>query len=177
MKKIYSGKVIKLQVESVRLPNGHQVDLEWVDHPGAAAVVPLLDPHRVVLIRQYRHATGGYLYEIPAGKLDLGEDPELCARRELLEETGYEAEEIRPLISIWMTPGFCNEKIHLFEASRLQVRKQNLEQDEVLEVKIFSWDDVLNVMESGEIQDAKSMVALQRIALERIKVEIHLRDR
>lgn len=167
MGKIYSGRIVELHVDRVRLPNGREVDLEWIDHRQASAVVPLLGGDRIVLIHQYRYATGGYLYEIPAGVLDRGEDPEACARRELLEETGYEAGRIEPLLSIWTVPGFCNERIHLFQATDLRKKRQGLERDEVIEVEIFPLDKIRRMIEEGEIEDAKSIIALQTIFLRR----------
>src|SRR5712692_3863104 len=130
-KHIYTGIVVNLNVDTVTLPNGLTVDLEVVRHPGAAAVVPLKDDGTVILIRQYRHAAGGYIYEIPAGKLHPGEDPKLCAARELEEEVGYRADSFELLVSILTTPGFTDEVIHIYEGTGLSIAKQNLEHDEV----------------------------------------------
>src|SRR5512142_477204 len=109
-KSIYHGKVITVNIDTVTLPNGVTVDLEMVRHPGAAAVVPLKEDGTVILIRQFRHAAGGFIYEIPAGKLHPGEDPRDCAHRELEEEIGYRAATIQPLFSIFTTPGFTDER-------------------------------------------------------------------
>ena len=124
-KRVYSGRVISLDVDTVRFPDGSTGELEMVRHPGASAVVPFLDglqsgDPRVVLIRQYRYAADGYVYEIPAGRLDSGENPEQCARRELREETGYSAVEFIPLSTFYTTPGFTDERINLFIARDLK---------------------------------------------------------
>ena len=107
------AKSIEVTTEIVDLPNGRRVEFDLVRHPGAAAVVPFMEDGRVLLIRQFRFATGGEILEIPAGKLDPGEAPEACAARELEEETGYRAGRLERLGSIWTTPGFCDEIIHL----------------------------------------------------------------
>src|SRR5215471_9787222 len=110
-RRIFKGRVVDLSVEKVRLPNGNVCELELIRHPGAAAVVPIDTSGRVLMIRQYRHATGGFLLEVPAGKLDAGERPEVCAAREIEEETGFRAGRLEALGWIWTTPGFTDEKI------------------------------------------------------------------
>ena len=131
---IYTGKVITLNVDTVQLPNGITVDLETIRHPGAAAVVPVKDDSTVVLIRQFRHAAGGFIYEIPAGKLAPGEDPLHCASRELEEEVGYRASTFELLSSIFTAPGFADEVIHVYRATGLTKGRQQLDRDEVLDV-------------------------------------------
>ena len=118
-KPIYKGKIIDLSVETVTLPNGATADLEIITHPGAAAVVPMKDDRTVVMIRQYRHAVGSFIYEIPAGKLHPGEDPRDCAVREMEEETGYKVSRLEPILSFFTTPGFTNEIIHIFVGREL----------------------------------------------------------
>ena len=113
-KPIYKGKIIDLSVETVTLPNGATADLEVITHPGAAAVVPMKDDRTVIMVRQYRHAVGRFIYEIPAGKLHPGEDPRACAAREVEEETGYKVGRLEPILSFLTTPGFTNEIIHIF---------------------------------------------------------------
>ena len=127
-RRIYTGRVVRLDVDTVRFPDGSTGQLELIRHPGAAAIVPCAsDPSgadpTILLIRQYRYATGGELWEIPAGTLDPGEDPEVCARRELLEETGVTAARLQRLTSIWTTPGFTNEVIHLYLATVARARR------------------------------------------------------
>jgi ADP-ribose pyrophosphatase len=163
-KTIYEGRVVRLSLDEVRLPNGNVVEIELVGHPGAAAVVPLDEEGRVLLVRQYRHATGGWLVEVPAGKLDGGESPESCARREVEEETGHRPGRLQSLGWIWMTPGFCNERIWLFLATGLTPAEQRLQQDEVLTVERVDWRRAVEMAAAGEIEDAKSVCALLRAA-------------
>jgi len=164
-KKIYSGIVVNLNVETVTLPNGLTVDLEVVRHPGAAAVVPLKQDGRVVLIKQFRHAAGGFIYEIPAGKLHPGEDPTVCAARELEEEIGYRAGRLEPLASIFTAPGFTDEVIHVYKATELTAGRQQLDRDEVLEVIELPLQEAIRMVETGVIKDAKSIVGLQAVYL------------
>lgn len=164
---IFTGKVLTLNIDTVTLPNGVTIDLEIVRHPGAAAVVPLMDNETVVLIKQFRHAAGGYIYEIPAGKLHPGEDPKNCAVRELEEEVGYRAGKLELLSSIFTAPGFTDEVIHIYKASGLTRGRQNLDRDEVLEVVEVSLRDAIEMTRTGEIRDAKTMVGLQSVCLSR----------
>lgn len=159
---IFRGRTFHVAVERVRLPNGREMDMELVHHRGAAAVVPLLDDGSVLLVRQYRYATGGWLLEIPAGKLDPDESPESCASRETEEETGYRPGELRPLGWIWTTPGFADEKIWLFLATGLQQTAQVLGDDEVLSLERMPLAEAVEKAANGEINDAKSAVALLR---------------
>lgn len=161
----YDGRVISLDVDTVEFPDGSSGNLEMIRHPGAAAVVPLLDDPkaddpRILLLRQFRHAAGGFIWEIPAGRLEPGEAPEVCARRELAEETGMHADRLTPLTTILTTPGFTDERIHLFLAAGLEEREHRREPDEFMEVHATRWSSVLGMMEAGEIQDGKTLVAL-----------------
>lgn len=160
----YHGRVISLDVDEVRFPDGSVGTLEMVRHPGASAVVPLLDADAddptVLLIRQYRYAADGYLYEIPAGRLDPGEAPDACARRELAEETGYRAERVEHLFTMFTTPGFTDEKIHLFLAHGLTPGDSAREADEFMEMVPTRLSRALSMIEQGEIQDAKTALAL-----------------
>src|SRR5262245_3341253 len=162
---IHDGRVVKLSVEEVKLPNGNTVSLEVIKHPGAAAIVPLDGDGNVILVRQYRHATGSWLLEVPAGKLDHpGEAPEACALREVEEETGYRAGELSPLGWIWTTPGFTNEKIWLYVATGLTPSRANLQPDEVLSVVKLPLAEAVAMAGRGEIADGKSVCALLRAA-------------
>jgi len=161
-KPLFKGRVVELSVDTVRLPNGQVCDLEMIHHPGAAAVVPVDDEQRVVLIRQYRYATGGFVLEVPAGKLDGGEPPETCARREVLEETGYRPGRLEAMGWIWTTPGFTNERIWLFLATGLLQDRQDLQVDEVLTVERLPLEEAVERAARGEITDAKSVCALFR---------------
>ncbi len=162
---IYHGRVVKLDLERVTLPNGATIELEMIHHPGAAAVVPLTDTGDVVLIRQYRHAAGGYLYELPAGKLDPGESPLACAARELEEEIGYRAATLIPLVSVYTTPGFTDEMIYLVLATGLTRSSQSLDHDEVIEVVHMPLDEAMARIREGSIRDAKTIVGLQTVYL------------
>jgi ADP-ribose pyrophosphatase len=163
-REIFRGRTIHVDVDRVRLPNGREMDMELVHHRGAAAVVPVLDDGAVLLVRQYRYATGGWLLEVPAGKLDDGESPETCARRETEEESGYRPGKLQPLGWIWTTPGFADEKIWLFLATELQLTAQVLEDDEVLSLERMPLQEAADQAARGEIQDAKTALALMRAA-------------
>jgi len=160
---VHRGRSITVQVEDVALPNGRSVELDIVRHPGAAAIVPFEDERTVLLIRQYRHAAGGFIWEIPAGKLD-GDAPEVCARKELAEEAGRRAGRLVHLASIFTTPGFTDELIHLYAAFDLTPVPQALEHDEVIEVVPTPLSRALEMIYSGELRDAKSALALMLAA-------------
>jgi ADP-ribose pyrophosphatase len=160
---VHRGRSIVVQVERAELPGGKSVELDVVRHPGAAAVVPFESDDVVLLIRQYRHAAGGTIWEVPAGKLD-GEAPAVCAARELEEEVGRRAGRLVPLASILTTPGFTDEVIHLFAAFELAPVPQRLEHDEVIEVVPTPLARALAMVWSGELRDAKSALALLHAA-------------
>ena len=166
-REIYRGRVVHLGVETVALPNGATVELEVIRHPGASAVVPLTDDGRVLLIRQYRHAAGGFIYEIPAGKLDPGEDPVSCAARELEEEIGYRAGHLEHLLTFFTTPGFTDEIIHIYLATGLTAGTQQLEHDEILTVVPLPLADALARIRDGTIRDGKTIIGLQAVHLYR----------
>lgn len=161
-REIFRGRTIHVDVDRVRLPNGREMDMELVHHRGAAAVVPVLADGTVLLVRQYRYATGGWLLEIPAGKLDGGEDPESCARRETEEETGYRPAQLQPLGWIWTTPAFADEKIWLYLGTDLIPGRLDPEQHEILSVERVPLDDAVRRAVRGEIHDGKSVCALLR---------------
>jgi ADP-ribose pyrophosphatase len=158
-----------LDVETVTLPNGATVEMEIIRHPGAVAIVPLKGDGTVLLIRQYRHAAGGYIYEVPAGKLDPGEEPRDCAARELEEEIGHRASSLTPTLTFFTTPGFTDEVIHLFLATGLTPGTQNLDHDEVLEVVTMSLDEAIQRIADGTIRDAKTIIGLQAAYLARLQ--------
>ena len=167
MARVYDGRIVKLDVEEVRIPNGNLVTLEIIRHRGAAAVVPVDEEGRAVLIRQYRHATSGYLLEVPAGTLDPGEAPEACALREVEEETGLRAAHLTSLGWIWTTPGFTDEKIWLYLATGLTPTAQAHESDEVITVERLPLAEAAQMAASGEITDGKSVCALLRASSRR----------
>ena len=158
---IYRGTVVRLTIEEVTLPNGHVTLLEIVRHPSASAIAALDEHGAITLLRQYRHAVGGYLWEVPAGKLDPGESPALCAARELAEEAGLVATRMEPVGSIVTCPGFCDEVIHLFVATELRKVPTALEANEVIDtVTTVPLAQAMEMVRSGEIRDAKTIAAL-----------------
>ena len=160
---IYQGRVFTMVRENVTLDNGVTVDIDTIRHPGASAIVPLTAEGSVILIRQYRHSVGGYIWEIPAGTLNPHEPPRVCAERELAEETGYAAASWRKLGEIVPVPGYSNERIHLFLATDLTPAVQNLDADEVLAVHEFPFETATAMIAGGDIQDAKTICALLRV--------------
>ena len=163
-REVFRGRIVRLSVDRVRLPNGNVCEMEFIRHPGAAAVVPIDASGNAILVRQYRYATGDWLFEVPAGKLDDGEAPESCALREVREETGFVAGRLVPMGWIWTTPGFTDEKIWLFLATDLSQASQALQDDEVLSVERVPLDEAVDRALNGEITDAKSVCALSRAA-------------
>lgn len=168
-RRVYSGKVISVDLDDVRFPDGSVGALEMVRHPGASAVVPFLsdpagDDPQLLLIRQYRYAAEGYLYEIPAGRLEAGEDPAVCARRELKEETGCDATSVQRLFTMYTTPGFTDEKIHLFMATGLTRGHTQHESDEFMETHPIALSEALGMIQRGEILDAKTALGIFFVA-------------
>lgn len=164
----YSGRVIHVDHDTVRFPDGSTGTLEMIRHPGACAVVPLLDlpdhpDPRVLLIHQFRHAADGLLWEVPAGTLGKGEDPAGCARRELAEEAGMEAAELQRLTTIFTTPGFTDERIHLYLATGLTPVALAPEADEFITVHEKRWSEVGRMIRTGKIRDGKSLCALMYV--------------
>lgn len=168
-RRAYTGRVISLDVDEVSFPDGSIGELEIIRHPGASAVIPFLtdiaaDDPQILLIRQYRYAAEGYLYEIPAGRLDPSEDPRECALRELKEETGCTAVHMEHVFTMYTTPGFTDEKIHLFMATGLERGESSHEADEFLDLHPTLLSQALQMVEAGEIQDAKTALGLLFIA-------------
>jgi ADP-ribose pyrophosphatase len=164
-KRVYTGKIVSLDVDTVQFPNGTSGDLEMIRHPGASAILPFLsdpkgDDPQILLIRQFRYAADGYVYEIPAGRLEKGEDPKDCATRELMEETGCHASGVQYLTTIFTTPGFTDEKIHLFMATGVTTGEAKPESDEFMELQPRTLSQALKMIQAGEIQDAKTIVTI-----------------
>lgn len=164
-RELYSGKFITLNRDTVRFPDDTTAEMDVVRHPGASAVVPFLsgpmgDEPQILMLRQYRYAAGGYLYEIPAGRLDVGETPLECAVRELKEETGCTADHIEPMTVILTTPGFTDEVIHLFMATGLTHGEPNREADEFVDLVIMRLSEALERISGGEITDSKTVLAI-----------------
>jgi ADP-ribose pyrophosphatase len=164
----YAGRVIDVNLDRVRFPDGSEGELEMIRHPGAAAVLPLYRAGEwsggtgpgVVLLRQYRYAAGGYVWEVPAGKLASGEAPEHCARRELEEEAGLQAREMRRLTGIFTTPGFTDEVIHLFLALGLVPGQVAHEDSEFIECRTVALSEALGMIRDGRISDSKTICTL-----------------
>lgn len=157
---LHRGRVFDFNRENVTLQNGVTVDLEIIRHPGASAVVALSTRKTVVMVRQYRYAVGDHIFEIPAGTFEETEPPLSCARRELIEETGFRARNWEGLGVITPVPGYSDEQIHLFLATELVRDAQNLDQDEIIEVVELPLTRAVEMIYSGEIRDAKSIAGL-----------------
>jgi ADP-ribose pyrophosphatase len=157
---LHRGRVFNLIRENVTLDNGVTTDMEFVEHPGATAIIPMLNESRVLLLKQYRHSLREYIWEIPAGTLDPQESIMNCAKRELIEETGYSAHQWQKLGEITPVPGYSDERIHIFLATDLQPAEQNLDTDEIINVHDVGFSEAIEMIEKGEIQDAKSIAGL-----------------
>lgn len=160
----YHGKIVKLRLEEILLPDGRKTLHETVEHRGAACAIPLLPNDRVVLVKQFRHATGETIYEIPAGRVEEGEEPRECIERELMEEIGYRAGKLELLAFYYVSPGFSNEMIHVFRATELKEEKQDTQEHEPLEVVTLSLSDAMEMIREGKIKDGKTILALLLIA-------------
>jgi len=159
---LYCGHVINLNLETVKLPNDQQVSLEIIRHPGGAAIAAVNNQHQICLLRQYRHAAEDFIWEVPAGKLDPGEAPFTTARRELEEESGVLAHNWTNLGTIYSTPGFCNEILHLYLAQGLTLTSYAAQPDECIEVHWLPFTKALDWAYKGQIKDAKTLVILFR---------------
>lgn len=157
---VFEGRVVRLDIESLTLPNGEPLELEIVRHPGGAAVVALDEDRRICLLRQYRHAAGGWLWELPAGKLEQDEQPQATAARELAEEAGLLAGQWHKLGVVLMTPGFCDERIHLYLAEQLTPVMSKHERHELIEIHWVAFTKAIEQVHNGTIHDAKTMLGL-----------------
>jgi ADP-ribose pyrophosphatase len=158
---IYKGKAVTLRRDVVEQPTGRRASREIIEHPGSVAIVPLLDGgERIVLVRQFRLATGGVMLEIPAGTLQRSEAPEQGARRELEEETGYVAAALEHLFDAFPTPGYSMEMTHYYLATGLEMRQQRTDEDEIIRVEVVEIEKAMSWIRSGELRDAKSIAAI-----------------
>lgn len=158
---IFDGNLLHVRRDTVKLPNGKTATREWIKHPGASSVIPMLKDGSVILVKQYRYPVGKITLEVPAGKLDApDEDPLVCAERELSEETGYTADKIEKLTTIATTVGFSNEYIHLYIATGLHSGKQHTDDDEFINVVKVPLQEAVAMVNDGRIIDAKSVVSI-----------------
>lgn len=159
-KLVFTGKFLRVRYDQVLLPDGKKATREVVEHPGAVAIVPLLPDFRVVFVKQYRYAVNDLLLEIPAGKLECGEEPTNCALRELKEETGFSAANIKKIAGFYTTPGFSNEFLHLFLANDLFFTEQHLDEDEFISIESYCPEQIQQLVKNGRICDAKTLLGL-----------------
>lgn len=166
-KTIWRGRAVDFRVDTVKLPNGKKATREFLDHPGAVGIVPFLNKDTVVMVRQYRHPVGEVTLELPAGKLDKGENPLACVKRELAEETGYTAKKISRLVDYWPTPAFANEVLHLYVATGLKPGKMNTDDDEFLQCVTVPLKTAMRMVLDGRIKDSKTIIGLLACAVGR----------
>jgi ADP-ribose pyrophosphatase len=159
---IWKGTAFQFDREEILLPNGRKTVAGLIRHPGSAAIVPVLQDGSVVLIHQFRYGVKDFLWEIPAGTMDPGEDPLACAKRELQEESGYAAHRLEKLGELWVAPGYSSERIHLFLATHLTLMESHPDEDECLTVHTFPFSRALEMVERDEIREAMTIVALQK---------------
>jgi ADP-ribose pyrophosphatase len=159
-KLIYKGKFTELFCDEVQLPNGNSATREYINHPGAATVLPFIDKENIVLVKQYRYAIGKVTYEIPAGKIDAGETPIECITRELEEETGYIAKKFELLLSFYPTAALSNELLHIFSAFNLEEGNFNPDEDEFVDKEIVNFKSALDMIKDGQIKDSKTIISL-----------------
>jgi ADP-ribose pyrophosphatase len=163
---VYKGTVIDMYKDTVQVQNGHIAEWDFIAHKGAAAVVPVLDDGRILMVKQYRNALDRMTIEVPAGGRDTPDEPYItCASRELEEETGYASDELEFLISVQTTVAFCNEKIDVFVARNLKKTHQHLDEDECVDVEAFDVDELINMIYAGKLQDGKTIAAIMAYKL------------
>lgn len=163
---IHHGRILDLAREVHRMPDNREAGFEIIRHPGGAAALPVMDDGRLLLIHQFRPAAQNYVYEIPAGRLEVGEDAASCVARELQEEIGYRPQHLEPLGYVYSSVGFCNERIYLFIATQLQQTLTAHEADEYIEPLVVTLDEALKMISTGLITDAKTQIALLRYAIQ-----------
>ncbi|TCS84072.1 NUDIX hydrolase [Tepidibacillus fermentans] len=166
---IFDGKIIKVFVDTVELPNGKHATREIVRHPGAVGILAVTKENRVLMVKQYRKPMNQFLYEIPAGKLEPGEDPKLCAIRELKEETGYVATNMTPFSKFYTSPGFADEFIHLFYAEGIEAGEATPDEDEFVELVELTLDESIEMIEKGKIVDAKTIISIYYLQMMLLK--------
>jgi ADP-ribose pyrophosphatase len=162
-REIFRGKNFAFEVQDVTLPNGGRAEFAMVRHPGSTGIVPIMDDGTVLMTFQYRHAVGEYLLEIPAGTMEAGESPFDCAKRELEEETGFAAGELIKIATVDILPAYSDEKIHVYLARNLTPSRQNLDQDEIIQVVKYPFNELIVFIAEGKITDALTILSLYRV--------------
>lgn len=159
-RQIYNGNIIKVRVDKVSVPNGNKTDREVVEHSGGVVIIATTDDNKILLVEQFRKPVEENLLELPAGKLEINEDPSACAERELIEETGYKAAFIKHLFSFYTTPGYSNEILHLYRAANLEEVGVDPDENEIIINHMITKDDINTMIKSGKIKDSKTIVGL-----------------
>jgi ADP-ribose pyrophosphatase len=162
---IYRGKILGLRIDSIKTPGGRLSEREIVEHPGAAAIVPILEDGRIILVKQYRKAVESFLLEIPAGKIEAGESPEECAARELKEETGFSAGKFTDLLEFYPSPGYSSEIIKIFKAENLKPIRRLESTHEITDISSVRLDEIMQNIKKGEIKDGKTIAGVFAVAL------------
>lgn len=170
---VHKGNFLDFRRDRIKLPNGKTATREYLKHPGAVAALPLLDDGTALLVKQFRYPTGEIILEIPAGKLEAGEDPIACIRRELAEEIGYQPGKLIHLASVWTTPGFTNEIIHLYLATQLELAPLERDADEFLEIVRLSKGEVLGHLNSGSTIDGKTALTISMVEMKKLWQDHH----
>ncbi len=162
---VFNGEILKVRVDEVRMPSGHVVEREIITHGGAVGIIPVTEDNKIILVEQYRHAVAKMLLEIPAGKLDPGEAPEDCARRELIEETNQAPGRLTPISSFFTSPGYSNEIFHLYVAEDLSQEVAEEAEEEIVGVVEVTVDEAVQMIKDGRIEDGKTIAAIGMIKI------------
>lgn len=156
----YKGKIINLRIDDIKLPDGQYAKREVVEHPGGVSILAITDDNKILMVEQFRAGPRVVTLEVPAGKLERGEDPEICGLRELTEETGYKAGTFEKIGSFYLTPGYTDELIYIYVARKLSLDKANPDDDEFLNIKAYDFDELLQMVKNNEIKDAKTVISI-----------------
>lgn len=158
--RIYEGKILNLKIETVELPDKKYSKREIIEHPNGVAIIPIIDDNKMIMVKQYRKAVEKIMLEIPAGILEVTEEPREAALRELKEETGYDAEKLKYIMEFYTSPGYCDEKIYLFLAENLKEGEIDLDPEEAVEHEIYSIEELVKMVNRGEIVDSKTIIGI-----------------
>ena len=157
---IFTGSVLNLRVDQIEQSTGHRASREVVEHSGGVTIIPLLSEKQIVMVKQYRHAAAEVLLELPAGKLEKGEQPRACVQRELIEETGYNPGKVEKLFSFYTTPAYSSELLHLYLGRDLEFDKKDPDQGEIIVTEIIHRHQIMDLIEKGKIKDSKTIIGL-----------------